>query len=286
MKTFILTDSACDLPEDLVNQYAIEVFPFPIIINDTTYLDGINMSTHQLYQAMKNGQHPKTSQVNPMLIRQSFLEHARKGESCLYIALSGAVSGTYQTSLLMAKEVKEMYPDFDIDIIDSRGGSLGSGIVVLKAAQMAQAGIDKSEIIEYVRNQSPRMEHIFTLDNLETLYRGGRLSRTGLLMGNILNIKPILHLENGRIVLLQLVRSKKRALEKLLEIMATRSAKVKSQTIGIAHADDLETALKLKSLIEERFGFQNFIITLIGSLIGSHMGIGGVGIFFANKVYS
>jgi DegV family protein with EDD domain len=105
-------------------------------------------------------------------------------------------------------------------------------------------------------------------------------------MGNILNIKPILHLENGRIALLQLVRSKKRALEKLLEIMATRSAKVKSQTIGIAHADDLETALKLKSLIEERFGFQNFIITLIGSLIGSHMGIGGVGIFFANKVYS
>jgi DegV family protein with EDD domain len=105
-------------------------------------------------------------------------------------------------------------------------------------------------------------------------------------MGNILNIKPILHLEKGRIVLLQLTRSKKRALDKLLEIMENRCAKVKSQTIGIAHADDLETALRLKTLIEERLGFQNFIINLIGSLIGSHMGIGGVGIFFANKVYN
>ena len=286
MKTVIITDSACDLPEDLINQYEIEVFPFSIILNDTTYLDGVSISTQQLYQAMKNGHHPKTSQVSPMLMRESFLNHARKGESCIYVALSGSVSGTYQTSLLMAAEVKEKYPTFDIEIIDSNGGSLGSGIVVLKAAQMAQAGKDKAEIVQYVRNQSSHMEHIFTVDNLETLYRGGRLSRTGLLMGNILNIKPLLHVENGRIALLQLARSKKRAIDKLLEIMEARCAKVKSQIIGITHADDLETALWLKTLIEERLGFQNYIINLIGSVIGSHIGIGGVGIFFANEVYN
>ena len=106
---------------------------------------------------------------------------------------------------------------------------------------------------------------------------------SGLLMGNILNIKPLLHVENGRIALLQLARSKKRAIDKLLEIMEARCAKVKSQIIGITHADDLETALWLKTLIEERLGFQNYIINLIGSVIGSHIGIGGVGIFVLQK---
>ncbi|NLY90573.1 MAG: DegV family protein [Firmicutes bacterium] len=286
MKTVIITDSACDLPAQYIKEYQIEVFPFSIILNHTNYLDGVDITTHDLYQAIKEGQTPRTAQVNPLLMKESFLNHARKGESCIYIAFSGAMSGTYQTSLLMAAEVKELYPDFDIEIIDSKGGSLASGLVVLKAAQMAQAGKDKAEIVRFITYQTAHMEHIFTVDSLEALYRGGRLSRTGLLMGNILNIKPVLHLENGRIMLLHLVRSNKRALEKLLEIMEIRCAKVKSQIIGIAHANDLETALTLKAMIEKRFGFSHFIINLIGSVLGAHIGIGGVGIFFANEVYN
>ena len=271
MKTVIITDSASDLPPELTKEYQIEVFPFSVLLNDVNYLDGITLSTPQLYQAMRNGQTPKTAQVNPMIMKESFLNHARKGETCIYIAFSGALSGTYQTSLLIAEEVKELYPDFDIEIIDSKGGSLATGMVVLKAAQMARAGKDKAEIVHFARNQSPHIEHVFTVDNLETLYRGGR---------------PILHVENGRIALLQLARGKRRAIEKLLEIMEARCVKVKSQIIGIAHADDLDTALSLKALIEERFGFNRFLINLIGSVIGAHIGIGGVGIFFANEIYS
>jgi len=286
MKIVIITDSTCDLPVQYIKEYQIEVFPFSIILNNTNYLDGVDITTQDIYQALKEGQTPKTAQVNPLLMKESFLNHARKGDTCIYITFSGAMSGTYQTSLLVAAEVKELYPDFDIEIIDSQGGSLASGLVVLKAAQMAKAGKDKTEIVRYVTYQTAHMEHVFTVDSLETLYRGGRLSRTGLLVGNILNIKPVLHLKNGRIALLQLVRGKKRALEKLLEIMEARCAKVKSQIIGIAHAYDLETALTLKAMIEERLDFHNFVINLIGGVLGVHIGIGGVGIFFANEVYA
>ena len=286
MKIAIIADSTCDLPSEYLQEYQIEVFPFTVTFNNTDYLDGINLTTEELYQAMKEGHHPKTAQVNPMLMKESFLNHARKGEACIYVAFSGAMSGTYQTSLLMAAEVKGEYPDFEIEIIDSRAGSLASGLVILKAAQMARAGKDKDEIVRFITQQTRHMEHIFTVDSLETLYRGGRLNRTGLLIGNILNIKPVLHLENGRIGLLGMVRGKKRALEKILDLMEERCAQAKSQIIGIAHAADLDMALKLKALIEERFGFTDFIINMIGSVLGAHIGIGGIGVFFANEVYA
>lgn len=285
MKTVIITDSACKLPENYIKEYQIEVFPFSILLNDTSYLDGVDITTQQVYQAMESGQTPTTAQVNPMIMKESFLNHARQGHRCLYITFSGAMSGTYQTSLLVANEVKQLYPAFDLDIIDSQGGSLATGLVVLKAAQMAQAGKDKAEIAQFVKDQTAHMEHVFTVDNLDALYRGGRLSRTGRLVGNILNIKPVLHVENGRIALLHLVRGKKRALEKILAVMEERCAKVKSQIIGIAHACDLEVALQLKAMIEERFGFDRFIIDLISGVLGVHLGIGGVGVFFATKTF-
>src|SRR5690554_4405713 len=114
MKTIIITDSACNLPENYIKEYQIEVFPFSIQLNDTSYLDGVNITTQELYQAMRDGQTPTTAQVNPMIMKESFLNHARKGNRCLYITFSGAMSGTYQTSLLMAEEVRQLYPDFDL----------------------------------------------------------------------------------------------------------------------------------------------------------------------------
>ncbi|MBA2133203.1 DegV family protein [Capillibacterium thermochitinicola] len=286
MKTIIITDSGCHLPANYIEEYEIEVFPFSILLNEASYLDGVTITTQQIYQAMRDGQTPTTAQVNPMIMKETFLNHARKGNRCLYIAFSGAMSGTYQTSLMVAEEVKQLYPDFDLDIIDSKGGALATGLVVLRAAEMAQKGKNKEEIVRFVQNQTAHMEHIFTVDNLDALYRGGRLSRTGRLMGNILNIKPVLHVENGRIGLLQLVRGKKRALEKIIAVMEARCAKDKSQIIGICHADDLETAFQLKTMIEGKFGFDQFIIDLIGGVLGVHIGIGGVGVFFANKVFS
>ncbi len=286
MKIAIITDSTCDLPAQIIADYQIEVFPFSLHLDGHDYLDGITISTEQLYHAMRAGLTPKTSQVNPILMKESFVNHAQKGEACIYIAFSAAMSGAYQTSLAIAREVKEIYPDFDVEIIDSKGGSLASGLVVYQAAQMAQEGKTKEEIVNFVRYQTSHMEHIFTVDNLESLYQGGRVSRTSAIIGNILNIKPILHVDNGRIMLLQMIRGKKKALEKLLEIMETRCIKTKNQIVGITHADDLDTALKLKTMIQQRFGFNKFIINLIGSVLGAHIGIGGVGLFFPNELLS
>ncbi|NLW55959.1 MAG: DegV family protein [Firmicutes bacterium] len=286
MKTHIITDSASDLPAQIIADYQIEVFPFTLLLNDQEYLDGVTISTEQLYQLMRAGHTPKTSQVNPQIMRDSFLQHAQKGEACIYISFSAAMSGTYQTSLLVAREVKALYPDFDIEIIDSKGGSLATGLVVYQAARLAQNGVAKAEIVRFIKNQTSHMEHIFTVDNLESLFRGGRLSRSGAIIGNILNIKPVLHVVDGSILLLQKVRGKKRALEKIVEIMESKCLKTKDQIIGITHADDLESALSLKALIQERFGFNRFMINLIGSVLGAHIGIGGVGLFFPLKFFT
>ncbi len=285
MRTHIITDSACDLPAQIIADYQIEVFPFTILLNNQEYLDGVTITTEQLYQFMRAGHSPKTSQVNPQLMRDSFLQHAAKGESCIYIAFSAALSGTYQTSLLVAREVKALYPDFDIEIIDSKGGSLATGLVVYQAARMAKNGVAKAEIVRFIKNQSPHIEHIFTVDNLESLYRGGRLSRSGAIIGNILNIKPVLHVVDGSIQLLEKVRGKKKAIEKIVEVMEEKCLKVKDQIIGIAHADDLENALNLKAIIQERLGFNRFMVNLIGSVLGAHIGIGGVGLFFPNQIF-
>lgn len=282
MKTCIIADSASDLPAEIIADYQIEVLPFTLHLNGQAYLDGVTITTEQLYQLMRAGQTPKTSQVNPLIIKDSFLQHAQKGEACIYLSFSAAMSGTYQTSLLVAREVKAVYPDFDIEIIDSKGGSLATGLVVYQAARLAQNGKSKAEIVRFIKNQISHMEHIFTVDNLESLFQGGRVSRTAAIIGNILNIKPVLHVVDGSILLLQKVRGKKRALEKLIEVMESKCLKTKDQIIGITHADDLETAMNIKTIIQERFGFNQFVVNLIGSVLGAHIGIGGVGLFFSN----
>ncbi len=283
MKIAIITDSTCDLPFEVINEYEIEVLPFSLHIDGKEYLDGITIKTEELYQAMREGKTPKTSQVSPSLLKKCFINHAKRGDNCLYITFSSEMSGTFQTSLLIAREVKKLYPKFDIEIIDSKAGSLALGLIVYQAARMVREGKTKKEIVNFIIYQTSHMEHIFTVDNLEYLHKGGRVSRTSAIIGNILNIKPILHVKQGQILLLEKVRRKKRALERLLELMETRCLKTKEQIIGITHADDLETALQLKAMIQEKLGFNNFVINLIGSVLGAHIGIGGVGLFFLNE---
>lgn len=283
MKIAIITDSTCDLPLEIIKEYDIEVLPFSLHVDEKEYLDGITIETEVLYQTMREGKTPKTSQISPSLMKKSFIHHAQQGDTCLYISFSSEMSGAYQTSLIIAREVKELYPDFDIEIIDSKSGSLALGLVVYQAARMVRDGKTKKEILNFIKYQTSHMEHVFTVDNLEYLHKGGRVSRTSAIIGNILNIKPILHVKKGQILLLEKVRGRKKALERLLELMEMRCLKTKEQIIGITHADDLETALQLKTMIQERFGFNDFIINLIGSVLGAHIGIGGVGLFFLNE---
>src|SRR5699024_10132952 len=154
---------------------------------------------------------------------------------------------------------------------------------VLHAANMAADNKSMEEIKQYVADYAKHMEHIFTVDDLEYLYRGGRVSKTAAFVGSLLKIKPILHVEDGKLIPLEKIRGSKKVLSRMLSIMEERGIDLQHQTIGISHGDDLETAEKLADMIKEKFGVTDIIIEMVGAVIGAHSGPGTIALFFSNK---
>lgn len=283
MRTRIITDSASDLSFELTKQLGIDVLPLSVFLGDVEYKDGETIEPKELYDNMRVGKVYKTSQVAPQAFKQKFEEYAKNNEPCIYIAFSSELSGTYQSSLIAKEEIVEEYPNFDITIIDTKCASGGFGLVVLKAAQMAAEGATKEEIVRTTEFNAEHMEHIFTVDDLEYLFRGGRVSRTAAVIGSLLNIKPILHVEDGKLVPLEKVRGRNKVLKRMMEIIEERGNDLDKQTIGITHGDDIEVAMKAKEMIEEKFGSKDFVIRDVGCAVGAHSGPGTLAIFFLNK---
>lgn len=283
MAVKIITDSASDLPKDIIHKYDIDVVPLLVYLDEEEFLDGTTIQPEKLYDDMRNGKIYKTAQAPPNFFKEKFIEYAKEGVSCIYIAFSSELSGTYQSSLMAREEVLEEYSDFDLEIVDTKCASLGFGLVVYKVAQMAKEGKTKEEILQAVKFYSEHMEHIFTVDDLEYLYRGGRVSRTAAFVGGLLNIKPILDVEDGKLIPIEKVRGRKRVLKRMIEIMEERGVNLSNQIIGINHGDDIEGAMKLKGMIEEKFGCKEFLIHTIGCAIGAHSGPGTLSIYFLNE---
>lgn len=287
MAVKILSDSACDLPENIIKEYNIDILPIILIKDDKEYLDNVTIKPEKVYEDMRNGEGYKTAQIPPNMFNEKFLEYAKNGDSVIYIAFSSGLSGTYQTSLFVKESILEDYPKLDLDIVDSKGATCGFGVMVLKAAQMAKEGKSKEEILAMLEFYTNHIEHIFTVDDIEYLFRGGRVTRTQAFLGGLLNIKPVLNVEDGRLVPLEKIRGKNKVFKTMLSIMDSRGkdADLKNQVIGISHGDDLESALKLKEMIQESYGATNFLISTIGASIGAHSGPGTLAIAFLNKKY-
>ncbi|QWG45380.1 DegV family protein [Bacillus mycoides] len=285
MSVKIITDSAADLPVELLQAYDIDLIPLRVYDEaETEYLDGVTLKSVTLLQKMREGAVYKTSLPSLETFQEKFVSYAKEGNPCIYLAFSSELSGTYQSSVLIKKEVKETYTDLDLEIIDTKCASLGQGIVVLEAAKMAKEGASKEDILNRVAFLMEHMEHIFTVADLQYLVRGGRLSKVAGFIGGLLNIKPILNVEEGKLVPLEKVRGKKKVLSRIVDIMEERGKDLKDQTIGMTHGDDLETAEALKALITERFGCEVFIVNTIGAAIGAHTGPGALTLFFLNEV--
>ncbi|MEC3335330.1 DegV family protein [Bacillus cereus] len=283
MSVKIITDSAADLPVELLQAYDIDLIPLRVYDEaETEYLDGVTLESVTLLQKMREGAVYRTSLPSLETFQEKFVSYAKEGNPCIYLAFSSELSGTYQSSVVIKEEVKETYAD--LEIIDTKCASLGQGLVVLEAAKMAKDGASKEDILNRVAFLMNHMEHIFTVADLQYLVRGGRLSKVAGFIGGLLNIKPILNVEEGKLVPLEKVRGKKKVLSRIVDIMEERGKDLKGQTIGITHGDDLETAEALKSLITERFGCEVFIVNTIGAAIGAHTGPGVITLFFLNEV--
>ncbi|MDA1739754.1 DegV family protein [Bacillus cereus] len=281
----IITDSAADLPVELLQAYDIDLIPLRVYDeSETEYLDGVTLESVTLLQKMREGAVYRTSLPSLETFQEKFVSYAKEGNPCIYLAFSSELSGTYQSSVLIKEEVKETYANLDLEIIDTKCASFGQGLVVLEAAKMAKDGASKEDILKRVDFLMNHMEHIFTVADLQYLVRGGRLSKVAGFIGGLLNIKPILNVEEGKLVPLEKVRGKKKVLGRIVDIMEERGKELKGQTIGITHGDDLETAEALKALITERFGCEVFIVNTIGAAIGAHTGPGVITLFFLNEV--
>ncbi len=283
MNVQILADSACDLTEKYHQEYNIDIVPLTVHLDGQDYQDQIDIEPKKLYDAMRNGSSPKTSQVTPQTFKAIFTKYAKANQPLIYFAFSSELSGTYQAAKMVQEEMKEEYPDANIHIIDTKCASLGYGLVVLRVAELAKQGASIDEIIEIGTYYANHMEHIFTVDDLKYLFRGGRVSRTSAFVGSLLKIKPLLHVDQGKLVPIEKIRGSKRVLGRMIEVMEERGVDFDKQTIGISHGDDLATAEKLATMIKEKFPVKDVLIENVGAVIGAHSGPGTIALFFLNQ---
>jgi len=286
MPVKILADSACDLPKNFYEEKRVHLFPLKVEINEQEYEDVKTIDPKTVYDAIRSGVVPKTSQVSPLLFEEVFTEMAEKNEDGIYIAFSSELSGTYSTAVMILDQVKEKYPNFQLTIVDTKCASLGFGLVVQEAARLASNNAAKEKILEDVLFRSQHMEHIFTVEDLDYLAKGGRVSKASAFLGGLLNIKPILNMEDGKLVPIEKIRGKKKVYRRLIEIINERGSNLQEQVIGISHADNEGSALEVKAMIEEEFHPKEIYISSIGSAIGAHTGPGTISIFFLNQLSS
>ena len=279
----IFADSASDLPKLFFETNQVELAPLRVHIDDKEYEDINDIVSTEVYAEIRNGKQPKTSQTSPEHFLRIFEDLAKSGEEGIYIAFSSELSGTYSTAVMMKEQLLETYPDMKLTIIDSKCASLGYGLLVKEAVKLRDEGLSLSEIEEKIRWNATHMEHLFTVDDLDYMARGGRVSKASAFIGGLLNIKPVLHVEKGKLVPIEKIRGTKKVMKRIVELVEERGGNLEGQVIAISHADVLDRAQELKEMILEKMQPTDVEIHLIGSTIGAHTGPGAISVFFLNK---
>ncbi len=276
MKTIIITDSCCDLSYDYITENNLEVIPFPFSIDGTDYVDdfGSSLSYRDFYDQLRKGAIPSTSQISAFVFEQLFRKHVAEGNAVVYIGFSSALSQTFNNSVLARNIVLEESPDADITVIDSRSASVGLGAIVFYANELLKQGKSKDEIIEWIESNKLKFNHWFIIDSLEHLKRGGRISAASAAVGTMLDIKPLLNVDDeGKLNVIKKIRGRKKAIRELLDELKNIKDPEK-QTIFINHGDCIKDAEQLRDLVLREVNVKDVVINYIGPIIGSHTGPG------------
>ncbi|MBR5355553.1 MAG: DegV family protein [Lachnospiraceae bacterium] len=288
MSSFIIaTDTTADLPKDYIEKNDLGLFSLSYTIVGETYSASRELPEKEFYNLMREGNIPKTSQVNPDEAKEVFLKLLEKGNEILYIAFSSGLSGTYNSGRLAAEEIMEEDKNAKIVVVDSKCASLGEGLLVHKACEMRNSGKSFEETCEWVKEHAKNIIHLFTVDDLNHLFRGGRVSRSAAFIGTVLNIKPVLHVDDeGKLIPLCKERGRKKSLLKLVDMMGEQlgSYDKKNDIIFISHGDCIEDAEFVRDEVEKRYGIKDCLINYIGPTIGAHAGPGTVALFFMGDV--
>ena len=278
--TQLFTDTSANLPAEIIDEYGIEVVPFSYTIDGVEYIPEREFDGKAFYAAMRAGSEVKTSMVNAGTFIERFKTALDAGKDVLYIGMSGGISGTANAALMAKQELDEEYPDRKIVVIDTLAASLGEGLFVIKAAEQLKDGVALDAIEEAIRAQVPSMCQSFTVDDLKYLKNTGRVSGAAAIIGNVLSIHPILIGDyEGKIVVKAKVRGMKRTLDALAERYA-ELALSKTETIGIAHADNEEGKAYLVQRLRDKALTGKCLSVCYEPVTGSHVGPGTVALFF------
>lgn len=283
----IITDTTADLPESYIRENELGIMVVPYIMDGIPQGEERKMEVKEFYDRMRGGMMPTTSQINPETAKEylnGFLEESRQ---LLVLSFSSGLSGTCGNVSLAAREIMEERPDCRIVVADTLCASLGEGLLVHKAVQLKKAGKSLDETAQWVEAHKENLVHVFTVDDLFHLHRGGRVSKATAIVGTLAGIKPLLHVdEQGHLTAVGKVRGRKKSLQSLVDMMEKQvgSWRDKNDCIFISHGDCAEDADYVKLLVEERFGRKDFLINEIGPTIGTHSGPGTVALFFMGDV--
>lgn len=276
----IIVDSTCDINSEITDNYDIEIIPLSITIDGVSYLDGVDIDIDTVYKHMRDGKVPKTSQVSFESVSKAIEKCISKNDDFIYLAFSAKMSGTYNFAKKIIEVYKEKRPERKMEIIDSKGGAGGTALLVLQALKMIKKNLPFETIINQIQFLIDHIVYYFTISDLKWLTNGGRVGKTIGYMGNALNIKPYLTVKDGKIIFSKMIHGSKKTIETLVKDTKERTAKFPNQTIAISHADDLKAALNVEKKIKEAVVGCKTTIFEIGAVLGSHLGIGGVGVFF------
>lgn len=283
----MMTDSCCDLTDHMAKELELTVVPLTVHMEGKdypNYLDGSAISNETFYQAIRSGRLATTSAVNVGQFLDAMRPILAAGKDIVCVCFSSALSTTYQSASIAAGDLRTEFPDREIYVVDSLSASLGQGLLLYLAAAQKRAGLDAAQLAVWIEGNRLSVDHWFTVDDLNYLKMGGRVSAATALVGTMLSIKPVMHTsDEGKLVAVGKARGRKASLKALIDKIGELGIEPEKQTMFICHADCEAEARWVAEQIRERYGTQTIYINYIGPVIGSHTGPNTIGLFFVGR---
>ena len=281
MREFIITvNSTVDLPKEWLEERHVPVLPLKYTIDGETYTDMSGLTAKEFFQKLREGHMSVTSQINPEEAREMLEPFVKEGKDVLHLGFSSGLSGTCNSMRIAAEELAEDYSEAKIIVIDTLCACLGEGLLLYYALKLKEEGKTIDEIAKWAEENKLHVCHNVTVDDLNHLQRGGRISKAAAVLGTLVQVKPIIHMDNnGKLQVIAKERGRKKSLNKIVDMAVEQSKGWENEIIMITHGDCLKDAEYVAGRVREKMGIENILINNIGTVIGSHTGPGVIAVF-------
>ncbi len=280
----IITDTGCDFPVEMYQQLGLEKAHLTVLYKGQEHTNYTEQWLKELFAGLRAGETATTAAVNPEGWKAVIEPVLQKGQDALVLPFSSGLSTTYQSAVIAAEELLESYPDRKIRVVDTLGASLGQGLFVWYACKKRSAGMELDDLAAWCEENRFKLCHWFTVDDLMYLKRGGRISAATALVGTMLQIKPVLHVDHeGHLISISKCRGRKASIEALADKMGQLGTPGENDTVFICHGDCEQDAEKLAAIVKEKYGVKEVLIYYVGAVIGSHSGPGTLALFFLGE---